>query len=137
MPKQKWQFITTTNGKLNDENTQRIVRETAMRDYRRNERIARMQEFESMQAKGSISQKSEETRRQGPGEATDEHNVSLANVGAVRLHQPGNRLDPFGSTELPVNVEDQTLFSYCEYIDIRLRKTLFEHRWQTRDRSGN
>jgi hypothetical protein len=75
-----------------------------------------MEEFESMQAKSSTTQNSELIQIQG--DVAGEETARPGNSGTIRLYEPGNRVDPFCSTELPMRADAHELFHHCEYSNI-------------------
>jgi hypothetical protein len=120
MPAKTFQFVisTTPNGKPKDKESKRLIRENAMRDYRRTERLARMKKYEATRADDSAGQHgcigaarraSQPFRVLGPGKAGSLESL----CGSLVLTGPGLGLDPFGTTELPMREDAQWLFSHC------------------------
>jgi hypothetical protein len=122
MPPKTWQFLSTgSDGKLANEDTRRLVRENAMRNFRQSERLARVQEYQHMQMQTrsgkqqghSIGQNQEEEtyrdRRSLPPEDTRPGQT-------FPLNEPGLGVDPFALSQLPDHKWAPRLFAHCEFI---------------------
>ncbi|OAL49302.1 hypothetical protein IQ07DRAFT_645272 [Pyrenochaeta sp. DS3sAY3a] len=114
MPPKAWCFIPT-NGSSKDEVNQRIVRQTAMREYRRSERLARARKYAEMQAEkgqrhAGTSERLESDRRNRevftPEPFAPSHEIFLA------IGRGFGSIDPFGSTVLPHRKDASILFSH-------------------------
>lgn len=115
MPPKTWNFIPTY-GSSKDEDNQRIIRQTAMRDYRRTERLARVREYMEVQAEKS-QHHAGTSERQGSEQDQEISALEYSDLSRETTPAPGpgfGFIDPFDSTVLPRRKDAWILFSHCE-----------------------
>ncbi|KAF2471677.1 uncharacterized protein BDR25DRAFT_342371 [Lindgomyces ingoldianus] len=125
MSSKNWQFVSTNGGgKADDEQSRRIIRENAMRDFRRSERLARMKEFEKQKQAQSGTEHASTHRdadamanRNREQQAHHDQEVVLRGCfdrswEIMSLKGPGLGFDPFTSTVLPDHHDSQQLFHH-------------------------
>jgi hypothetical protein len=115
MPRHEWTFITSTGARRKEDDAARkIVRENAMRNFRHRQRVARVREYQLLQARtdgqdagtlpGNLDEANERMR----------HFLVSSGKGNALLGAPGNGLDPFASTVLQNHHDGPLLFCHCE-----------------------
>lgn len=121
MPPKSWQFVSVGEGGQNrGDESRRIVRGNAMRDFRRSERLARMRDYQEIQAQSSSGAEHEDAGTyQAHGRYVAQEPVPWDSPGVEELvdltGEPGLSFDPFISTVLPDNQDAQRLFSHCKF----------------------
>jgi hypothetical protein len=111
----QWQFIfgsASGNGKLDDAMSRKQVRQTAMREYRRNQRAARAAEYQRQKDACTIQiRKHAIDPDQRQSLALDTHCGQV-----LALRAPSSIFDPFSSTALPKTRDAAYLLSYCKIL---------------------
>ncbi|KAF2738846.1 hypothetical protein EJ04DRAFT_27839 [Polyplosphaeria fusca] len=114
MAPNEWTFVATTGKrKERNDNSRRVVRQSAMRNFRQRQRIARVHEYQQSQTQES------RTGNVDAGDVQDESNeannrirelLAQRQMGNALLGEPGNGLDPFDSTVLQKHHRGAELF---------------------------
>lgn len=118
----QWQFIPSNPaGESSNPDARRIVRENAMRHFRRIERQGRV--FEHARQRQGIGAAgappcapAASQEHQGPDQGEDRRQESGKEMAELRVLSggPGSALDPFCSTALPSDHDAPRLLQHCE-----------------------
>ena len=148
---QSWKFVSTqADKKIDDPVVRKMVRETAMRAFRRRQRLQRVKEYQDMQAGGSqradvshplslVQSESHEVARrdsqasqafqvsESPGRAFEEDSEERADTIPADIW-PGPAFDPFSSTVLYSHHHAPYLFSHCMYVsNVSIRLGIYKY----------
>ncbi|KAF2114419.1 hypothetical protein BDV96DRAFT_96608 [Lophiotrema nucula] len=111
-PPISYHFVSSSGCvKIKDEETRKLVRENAMRAFRKRERLARVQEYQQTQAKARESYKDAEASHDLGWSKSHQEALSTGQSSAIDLiREPGHTFDPFASTVLPERHRGPQLF---------------------------
>jgi hypothetical protein len=117
MAPKAWLFVTVEGGAQAEEN-KRIVRQAAMQDYRRRERLNRIRKHKKTKDQKDHAQADADSC---PGseqdQAINDQDHSTLQSEIVCVSKCGfNFMDPFDSTALPRRKDAWSLFSHCKYL---------------------
>ena len=127
-----WQFVNNEGStKPNDAQSRRLVRQNAMRSFRRNQRIQTVKAFQALQAQSHHSSAAPVLEAQEPGKepsavtskrsvpmldasgpAFPEIDLPIETITSLEIGAPLS-FDPFHSTALGVNRNNARLLSHC------------------------
>lgn len=129
---QNWQFVSSQpHGGAVDPRARRLIRENAMRSFRRGQRCRKVAQFQEKQAPvepadddGSPQPQSPESiavtsshsansRERTPEEHQDEQGSFLGKQAVVLGREPGDALDPFHTIAMYNHHEAPGLFMHC------------------------
>ena len=142
-----WQFVNNESStKPNDAQSRRLVRQNAMRSFRRNQRMQTVKAFQALQAQSHSSSaapvleaqaaskgNSVVTNKQSvlllgaSGSAFPETGLPVETISSLEIGAPLS-FDPFHSTALGINRNHSRLLSHCTELDtLKLACTLTVH----------
>ncbi|KAF2476893.1 uncharacterized protein BDR25DRAFT_339005 [Lindgomyces ingoldianus] len=121
-----YEFISSCpNGRIGDEETRKSVRKNAMKAYRRNERLSRIQMFQGTQPYSNrIHLDRHQNGDAGPDRKEEENQERAVTDTGCRemlweltsMKSLGSAIDPFCSTVLPRHHQAPQLFSHFVYV---------------------
>lgn len=130
---QDWQFVSSQpSGSVSNPKARKLVRENAMRSFRRKQRLLRVAEFQQQRVEqatseagflpvsvaGTVSHLAGMQENLPPDEDQDERAFTMLKLSTSLESGPGAALDPFHSTAMYSSNDAPRLFMHCMYASL-------------------